>query len=489
VCNVFSCAQSFKISHQELLFAIVLFIDPERIIKMFHNFFQAIAWNVFNVFLYKIILQTHTSCLFLVTSRELFGISGTLFSTIYFLISVTNIGFDYFIITHHNSYTQSRQHFKKLFYLFIVRILMLGLFLWIAYIGMHYGAHYKPIQFLLHSAPPLLLLIVTTIFVTENLKKSLDVVAQMAFLQKTITIFDISTLLLYLTLVWSAYFIQGSMTLYTIFIPMSIISIIECMLLTQRIYRYYQSMPLHAPDQSYVVPSRTTVIMQQATNYVNQITKALFSPNFFIIVLAYHLGVSKAGYIKLFTDIIILLYMLLNRSFGLPSAALFASITQKNPNDPQLIKNTFLTITNWYIQFLYALGFTLLAIMVSCLSMQTCMSSAITFNIALFVFAGFIEYIMISYEKWYLTQNAAFMLATINALSLIPYSFLLYYTSAMPPSFMLTPLIFLRLYTIIIVIYMTYRTWNIKPTWSIHTNTIIATLVSVGIISCWHCLY
>ena len=89
---------------------------------MLYNFFKAISYNVLNIFLYKIILQTHQLLLFSTISNQLFGLAGTLFSSIYFLISITNVGFDYFIITHHNIYTASQKNFKKLFPLFLARL-------------------------------------------------------------------------------------------------------------------------------------------------------------------------------------------------------------------------------------------------------------------------------------------------------------------------------------------------------------------------------
>lgn len=452
---------------------------------MLHSFFTAISWNVLNVFLYKIILQTHQACLFLAISQELFGFSGTLFSTIYFLISITNIGFDYFIITHHQNYTYSKENFKKLLPLFMVRLACSGLALATLFIVNQF-TNIKPIQFLLSQASMSMLIILIVIFLCESIKKSLDILAQMSFLQKSITLFDISTLLIYLGCVWGAYFVTGSITLYIIFIPMGIISILECVLLFLRLCKYYNTLPPGVTQTPITLPTPQTIAQQQAINYLNQITKALFSPNFFIIILAYNLGMSKAGYIKLFTDTIILLYMLLNRSFGLPSAALFSSVIQKNPLSHEAIKRTFIQITNWYIQFLYALGITLMAIMIPYLVAQSTLSTAIALNILLFVFAGFVEYLIISYEKWYLTQNKAWILALINTASLIPYAILLYCFQSIPPTLILAPIVGIRLCTIVIIIYTTYRQWNIIPSWAIHAQTLYVGATTATLALCWH---
>lgn len=445
---------------------------------MFHSFFRAISLNILNLFLYKFILQTHTYCLFLVTSKELFGLSGTIFSAIYFLISITNFGFDYFIITHHNDYIKSQRHIKKIYQLLATKIILLAALLFVVIL---YNQHFISFTHL----PPYLLCIASLIFISESLKKSLDIIAQMSFLQKTITILDLSSIIAYVTLVWTAYFYLHTTTLYIIFIPMSIISIIECIALGYRLYKSYQALPQTHPDKPLIVIHSTQTMLQLAYNYFNQITKALFSPNFFIIIFAYKLGVSKAGYIKLFTDIIILLYMLLNRSFGLPSAALFLFIAHKHPSDYQLIKDSFIKITNWYIQFLYIVAATLISAVIAYTPFCPDITSVIFFNILLFIFAGFIEYIIIIYEKWYITQKRSYTLAAINICNIIPYCIVLFVFSYLTAAYILLSLIMIRLCSMFFIMYKTYHIWTIKPSWSVQQPTAIIS----GLISLLVCTY
>lgn len=450
---------------------------------MLYNFFRAISYNVFNIFLYKIILQTHQVALFSVLSSQLFGLAGTLFSSIYFLISVTNIGFDYFIITHHNIYTASQNNFKKLIPLFIARLFCIVL----ALILLWYINHYillSPVTNILTHTTPLLLSVIIFIFISESIKKSLDVLAQMSFLQKSISIFDITTLLMYVAFVWSYYFMYNSITLYTIFMPMAVISLIECYLLARIIKNFYAHLPLE--DKAVTTPLPREIFANQVINYINQIAKALFSPNFFIIVLACYLGLSKVGHIKLFTDIIVLLYMLLNRSFGLPTAALFSSMARqanidKDQEKISVSQQTFMKVINWYTQFLYALGITISFIIGTCFIGTTCFSSAVIFNIILFIFAGFIEYLVIAYEKWYLTQGKAWILGVANSINLAMYGLLfllMHYVVQIPAEFILVPIILFRLCFIIAIMYTTHRIWGITLSWRIRKLTIIISTIT-----------
>ena len=456
--------------------------DMKGIIVLY-NFFRAISYNVFNIFLYKIILQLHQVALFSVISSTLFGLAGTLFSSIYFLISVTNIGFDYFIITHHHVYTASQNNFKKLIPLFIARlscIVFVLILLW--YINQY--VFLCPVTNILTHTTPLLLGIIVFIFISESIKKSLDVLAQMSFLQKSISIFDISTLLLYVAFVWSYYFVAHTITLYTIFIPMAIISCIECYLLAQAIKKFYNHLP--AQDLTVTTPLPREIFADQVINYINQIAKALFSPNFFIIVLACYVGLAKVGQIKLFTDIIVLLYMLLNRSFGLPTAALFSSMAKQASIDKDQEKisssqQTFMKVINWYTQFLYALGITISFIMGTCFMGQACVSSVVLFNSILFIFAGFIEYLGIAYEKWYLTQGKAWILGIANSINLALYGllfFLMKYVIHIPEEFILVPIIMFRLCYMIAIMYITYCIWGISLSWRIRRLTIVISAIT-----------
>ncbi len=444
---------------------------------MLYNFFKAISYNVFNIFLYKIILQIHQIALFNVISSQLFGLAGTLFSSIYFLISITNIGFDYFIITHHNQYTVSQKNFKKLIPLFIARIfciVLVLLFLW--YIN--YYIFLCPVTTITTHTTPLLLAVIIFIFISESIKKSLDVLAQMSFLQKSISIFDITTLLLYVASIWSYYCIYGTINLYTIFVPMAIISSIECYLLSCALKRFYDHLPEDDPSVSTPLPHE--ILAHQIINYINQIAKALFSPNFFIMVLACYLGLSKVGRIKLFTDIMVLLYMLLNRCFGLPTAALFSSIAKQTSLDKSqdiisVSEKTFMKVINWYIQFLYVLVALMSSIMIFCSMDAFCFSSPVILNIILFIFASFIEYLIIAYEKWYLTQGKAWILAIANGINLIAYGLLFVVRMILfiPAEFILVPIILLRLCFIIGIMYTTYRLWGIRLLYGIQKLTIM----------------
>lgn len=472
------------------------------------QFLHAIAWNTISVFLYKVLLQTHQACLFYVISKELFGISGTIFSSIYLLISLTNFGFDYSLFSFYARSCISKQQFSFLIKQYALRLAtiiivatlcvalilcpptLLGIkaFIEKLSIGLQSISSEAYSNKINQSKAQLYLLsLFVSIFITESIKRSLETLAQLSFLNKSITILEISTIVAYLSSVWCGYCLFGYINLYIIFIPMAIASFIEVILLFFRLHTFYVSLPdLHEatfPGNNTNM-SHKSISYNQAINYFNQVAKALFSPNFFILILAYHLGFIKAGYIKLFTDTVILLYMLLNRSVGIPSGALLVRLSSNTHIKD--MKDSFLSVTNTYIQFLYLLAATLVASLGPCILISSCSQPVLTINIVIFTIAGFFEYLVITYEKLYLTQHASSILARINIVSVILLAITIPILSALPQSLLLLPIAAIRATTVIVIAIVAYKNWGLLPSFAMHKITAAITLaiLAAGII--WH---
>ena len=247
------------------------------------TFISAFLWNTLNVFLYKIMLQTHQVCLFYVISKELFGISGTLFSTIYLLISLTNFGFDYSLFAFHKYYIQSKFQFQSLIRQFIIRVITLLSTIFFLTCAIPYFKHLSPISFIATHTTLKLIIILIAIFIAESLRKTLELFAHLSFLNKTVTLVDIATLATYISILWCSFFVRGYIDLYAIFFIMCLTSWIELIVIIFRIYHFYKTLPAHNHSSEKI---ETKVIIQnQMINYVNQVTKAVFSPNFIIIFL------------------------------------------------------------------------------------------------------------------------------------------------------------------------------------------------------------
>lgn len=434
---------------------------------MYKNFIQAITWNSINLFLYKIILLIHQITLFKFIPKELYGTSGTLFATIYFLIGITGFGFDYSLLSFFSNYQESKREFAQLAHQYIMRITTVFMIAALLSLIFYSNSHHNIVLFFTRHIPSSLFFYLILIFISESLKKSFDTLAQLSFLNQNIAIIQITMIISYVTMVWSSYFISGIITLNTIFMPMVISSYCELLLLAMIIYKHYQSLPTiikQAPVKA--------LAPQRSLHYINQVAKNLFSPNFLMIFISYNLGMSQAGDIRFFTNIITLLYMFFNRVIGMPSGALFSQI-KKEPF--KKIRFAFLRITNAYIQLLY-----FFAILIIAFIMPKLTNNSISIHVLFFVAIGFVEYITLTYEKLFIVQKQSNSLAVINSTSLFVLILVLI-AFPLQTSWLLLPIFAVRLCSTIGIGYLSYNHWKILPKLSINLTTLGASLLCITI--------
>lgn len=434
---------------------------------------HAITWNSINVFMYKLILLTHQVALFHIIPNNQYGIIGSLFALIYFIISITNFGFEYTLFPYFNIYKQNKKTFNHIIHQYLYRIIVIiASACFMGLLAYHYTNN-GIISILTFQIPQSLLSALICIFITESLKKSLETLLQLLFYNKLITIIQITTLIGYCLSIWGYYGITGRLTITTIFIPMMIFSIIELILFFKILMTYYQSLPSGINKQQEIyLPG---FYYQQGLNYINQCIKSFFSPNFIIIILTLNLPINLVGIIRLYTDIVTTLYMLLNKTIGIPSASFFASL---NTNDFQRNK-AFILITDKYIQLLYIIATSIIA---TIFFTSTCNTPL--YIILSFILLGFIEYLMLTYEKLYIVKQKAQTLALYNLLSLF-ILVITYYLIAHNQNTILLPFIIARCSALFGLGYLTQKQWLLKPTFHIQTKTLILCLIIIFILFCY----
>jgi len=428
---------------------------------MYKNFVSAITWNSINVFMYKVILLLHQIVLYYFISHELYGVSGTLFAALYLLIGCTNFGFEYSLFTFFAYYTKNRHNFKYLLYQCALKVMSTLIVAGIVYIGMQITVDSSQTGSLfLYKLPIKLIPYLLAIFIAESIRKYLETIAQLAFLNKKITLIQISMISSYVILVWTGYWIYGTISLQTIFIPMIITSCTEVLLTIASLYSWYETLPHTSNIDDTSSLCSLNIAREQFYNYINQLSKNLFSPNFLMVLIAYHVSMQQTGSIRFFTNIITLLYMLLNRSIAIPSGALFSSVTQETFAKT---KQFFLIITNAYIQFLYALAIIITTTITTHLIMTYQSAEPQVINLVLlFTLAGFIEYITITYEKLYIVQHKTHQLALINASSAFIFLSIMY-TLPLSASLFLLPMCIIRMVTAYLIGLYAYAQWDIRP--------------------------
>lgn len=425
---------------------------------MYAQFIRAIKWNTVGIIFYKIFLFAHQSLLFTYISQFNYGIIGALFSTIYFFIPLSNFGFDYTAIAFFKK-RRSQQESSLIIHRYGQRI--------IALLGIMFTA--TCLQYYMQfNIPWSLFFTCLGLFFFESIKQSLRTHAHIFHLNKKIAVVENICLLFYIATVWFFLLWVESTSLTVFFLPLLFFSIFEVAYIIFILYCAYTELPKESETEEPL-----SFFKESGFNYVNQLSKAFFSPNFLILFLAITIGFYKTGYIKFITNIIIFLYTIFYRSIRMSGGALLSSIS-KMPKS--LIKKTFNTITNYYAHILTITSFYFGGLLYY-YSQKFAPDSFATYMIILvFCFISFLEYGTLAYETLFITQKRGEELARINILNLVGVGLFLLLSYFFPHPLLLFLLCSLKMSTIAYTIFRASQIWHTSFYVSFNQTVIITHL-------------
>jgi len=413
-------------------------------------------WNSSTAFIYKIALLSHQILLYSVISNTLYGLQSTLFAAIYTIIALTNFGFEETLLPFFSTFSQSKQQFHQTLLHFLLHFITIIIIASITYLITLHGSGEFLHKLQAHCNKNLIF-IATMIFIVESLKKTLIAMMQLAFLNKEIAYAEITMLTTYITSVWIIYGVYGQLELHNIFLPMLIASSLEFCYLLYGLFGFYHKLPIEkrAPNIPFKV-----LFKQRVYNYINQISKTVYSPNSMTMLFAYFLGFQQAATIKFFTNIITLSYTCISKTIGVTTGAAFSAM---NKMPLQALQSFFKDVTKRYFQMLSIL--TLLLIMIVGYSYYSSVITGITsLQIILFFSVSLLEHISITYEQFFMSQHATWILTIINVygLSLLVSYGHVYLSQGINLSTMLYIFIGIKITSLSIMSFLAKRRWGIS---------------------------
>lgn len=422
---------------------------------MYKNFTKALIWNSTTAFAYKAILLVHQIMLYAIIPKTVYGIQSTLFASIYALISFTNFGFEDTLIPFFSIYSQSKQHFAQMLYYFILRVIAVAILSTIFYKTLVF-APIDLIENIRFYSDPIILLLIALIFFIESIKKTLSSITQLAFLNKQISIAELSMLISYITIIWSYYYFTGKITLYTIFMPMFITATLELIYLTVVITMYYQQIPSIITTTN-KIPFRL-FLMQRIYNWIHQITKTIFSPNIMTIMFAYTLGFQQAATIKFFTTLITFGYTCIHKTIGISSGAILSATNHKSI---EKIRFLFTQVTRSYFYFLYTMS-TIIFVIVRYSYWANLITATMALHIVIFFIIGFLEQITLTYEQLFISQKKSKDLAILNIIELIIFFLIFYWSNYLQASVIFIFFVIIKLINLGAITYLADKYWAIN---------------------------
>ncbi|MBP6869877.1 hypothetical protein KBC04_03280 [Candidatus Babeliales bacterium] len=378
---------------------------------MHTTFIKALKWNSSANFLYKIMLLSHQILLYSVISKTLYGLQSSLFAIMYTIIALTNFGFEETLLPFFSIYSQSKSQFKQILSQFFYQIIMLVIITIIFYLGIAHGSGEFLHNLQLYCNKNLIF-ILSLLFFVESCKKTLLAIMQLAFLNQQIAYAQIIMLSCYIACVWSLYGFYNQVTALTIFVPMLITSSLELWYCVYNVWNFYNGLSNEPAADN--IPLKV-LFKQRVYNYLNQITKAIYSPNSMTLFFAHLFGFQQAATIKFFTNIITLLYTCISKSIGVTTGATFSAMNQMSLIS---IQSFFVDVTKRYFQFLYLLTSIVLCVL-GYAWYTSFITTIMTFQILLFFSISFLEHLSITYEQLFMSQRKAWPLALVNVGGLI----------------------------------------------------------------------
>ena len=364
-------------------------------------FYFGVKWNAIEVSIYQIILIAHQTILFYLSDSSIYGIIGTTFSFIYLSITILNFGLDKSLTPFYKYIVSSKSNFKKIF----LRQLLLQLLIIILFSSIFFIT-IKP---LVISQ----LIILLTIIITESFKKSLKTLAQLSFLNNITALLEIGSIILYVSLFWSIYFLTKRVDLFLALVPLLIESMLSLLLLSFVSYKLYSQI---TNIKSHENISWKEIITNRVYIFFTQSINLAFSTNFMLPIIAYQYGFMAVSTLHFVKHFITFLYLFLEKTFGITTGSIFTRISSNGKELQEKYSNTVLLIYKIVALILLAINIMFLA-------------NLFSFDAYLFAMIVLIGTLFIPQEQLLLAKEKIYYLLAVNLISAILYYCLLLHTS------------------------------------------------------------
>jgi hypothetical protein len=445
-------------------------------LNKYNRFLHSLAWNTAESVIYHAILLNYQLWLFSKTKPALYGNFGVIFSGMYLITTITNLGLDSSLAPFLSEWSKSKSQFKSIIkynvipnYLFLGALICTLFFVQDVLGGTHaiFSYHKKHLFF-----------ICAAITITESIKKTSKHLLQILFNVRQTALTEISTIILYAGTIWYFYTIGYPINAYLIFIPMLTISALTATFLLYVMYGWYCMLP-NNNIQTYNKNLQKRITKARCYTYLTELSNTLFSTNFLVPLFAQIYGLEIAGILKLTGTITHSLTVMIHKIFSSSSNALLAHIKHKTLD---IKRKSFSIISNILYHILYSIC--IFFTINSHLFLASTHSSHpyIAFWVAMLYFMiSFVENFAIVYEKFFINEEKAHYLFFTNITTII--AFLIIATNAHQLSIITTLILmaFTRILFVTILSIISYKIWRLTPQQKIYPNYLALSIITSAI--------
>lgn len=391
--------------------------DTTMFDRLNQRFVSAVKWNMAETVMYHTLFIAHQFSLYAVVGSEDYGKAGALFSFSFLLVALLQGALEVTLIPYIQSFSSSKDHFKILLNRYIAPqvgiMLSAPLFLWIFKLS---GWITK-----LNSYSWSTCLLIGIFIAGQSIHKILRRLLQLLFLNKHTASIEVATLIMYITLFWSAYFLSVPFGVPLLLLPYIAATCITVTSFTIFIKNYYKQLPQCSNTPLNTKNFRTI----QMYGIINQTSRSLFSGNFLIPLFAFNAGFKEAGIATLIKYGTYTLTIFIQKLCA-PAGALFGHGTTLTETQKQ---HNFIKSLRLFFSIILFFGLTF---GLYCLHNLSSISHTTLLYVCFFLLIYILEHLFTLYEKFFIAQNKAFILTACNIISCIlsGYTFYMLYTSS-----------------------------------------------------------
>lgn len=444
------------------------------------SFNYSIYWNLLDSIGTQALLISHHILLRSFVGPDFHGLFSIYVSLFYLAIFLTNSSFDIALAPFYHYYSHCKNRFRFLLTRhaipqFILILCVAALFIALPHFKL--GDFFKPYTEKISTLPVWLSVIIIATFIAETVKKPVKYFLQLAFYNSVTATVEFLGMLLYLVLFWSCYLLGYKITLELAFACLLIVAALQLIVLFIALAKYYMQL---SDNHEQSVAYWWRIEKNRFFIFGNQLSGQFFSGNVLVPVCAYAIGLEAASFVKIVTSVSQWLILISQKALGVSTMALLAQTKETKNTD----RHHWFRYSNTIAHSVIIMAATFILIngqqLVNMYRPQS--DASFSWPILYFVILMcFIENFFVVYEKWFIIEEKTYILMITNLMSLGTIyacaQVIMTCYSAVSFIVLLFILLALRLSTFIFLSIITYYVWNIKPTYAVHTKSIILGLI------------
>lgn len=442
--------------------------------RAIHNqFARSFRWTLTGSIVYESLKALH--CMFLLTilDKSMYGAMGSLFSLMYLVTYIADLGATNSIPPFLNIITKNKRNFWS----FLINYSLLPHLPIVAI-----SACIATIVASRTIIPLPNICVVPAIIIFETIRQFLRLLLHTTFQAKRIVVFELSIFFIYLITIWGSY-LSGITTidltfLFSIHFIDSLLCVIVFACLTKR---YYVTLP-NADTTNFPKHLIKRITVTRLFNYLLRVSRNMFTSNFLTPLFAVKFGLVSAGLFYVASTLANSAQAIVKSIIGYSGNALLANLKDQ-PQEAK--KEAFGIISQRLITVVFPIiicfGFNHTTIVHLSKSSNTPFYALSLFM--LFIIISFSEFFFMLYEQFYIIEEAANKLFFLKLFELIIFYMFLISPIATSPVKTLAGIIIIRAISFIVIALNGWYTWKIKFSFSTKKNYVIIWFLIAYVIS------